>query len=161
MNNKIVHLDFDFDTERLKSQAFEEKGYEVFSDPWKKSDFSFSGWQLKHVTDGYGMEISNYIKEMFSLEECKPRFYIQEPGFTIPFHKDRGTTCSFNFILSEELDPIAFEDEEVYYRNALLNTQVKHAVLSPKNTRYLFKISVFDKSFEEIKNVLPSKLQIR
>jgi hypothetical protein len=158
-SNDLIDLNFDFDKDRLLSQANIVSGYQPFIDP--ANGGAVNGWLIKRVTDGYGLEISNFLKDYFHLTECRPRFYIQEAGVSIPFHKDRGTLCSFNFLLSDDLDPISFRHRTATYKTALLNTSVDHAVLNPKNKRILFKVSVFDKSFQEIINVLPSKLQLR
>lgn len=155
----LVPFDFDFDKEKLMAQADIVSGYEPFIDP--ANNLPIDGWLIKRISSGYGFEISNYLKDYFQCNECRPRFYIQEAGVSIPFHKDRGTLCSFNFLLSDHLDPISFRDRTVTYRTALLNTSIDHAVINPKSKRILFKVSIFDKSFDEIKNVLPLKLQFR
>ena len=86
--------------------------------------------------------------------ESYPRFYYQKKGDRLVLHTDRGTQCSLNFVLTEDPDPIYFEnDEQVYYRVGLLNTSEKHAVYTTKD-RYLFKLSFADTSFEKVKNQL-------
>jgi hypothetical protein len=155
----LIPIDVDFDKEKLIAQANILSGYNTFIDP--ANNRPINGWLIKKISSGYGLEISDYLKDYFQLSDCRPRFYIQEAGVSIPFHKDRGTLCSFNFVLSDHLDPISFRDRTVTYKTALLNTSIDHAVINPKSKRLLFKVSIFDKSFEEIKNVLPSKLQIR
>ena len=157
MHPHLINFEFDFDQERLLAEATDLEGYETFVDP--KTKLSKEGWFIKKIKKGYGLEISDLFKEYFQLKDCRPRFYIQEPGVNINFHIDRGTLCSFNFLLSDTPDPITFRSGEVFYTCALLNTTVEHAVLSTKSKRILYKISVFDKTFEEIKNTLPLKLQ--
>jgi hypothetical protein len=159
MFNDLIDFDLDFDKERLLAQANILSGYQTFIDP--ANNRPIHGWMIKPVSDGYGLEISNFLKDKFQLTDCRPRFYIQEAGINIPFHKDRHTLCSFNFLLSDDLAPISFIGRTVTYKTAVLNTSIAHAVINPKSKRILFKVSVFDKSFEEIKNVLPSKLQFR
>jgi hypothetical protein len=159
MDKKIIHIEVDFDKEKLIQESKDYRGYETFLDPLNQTPID--GWKIKRINDGYGMEISNKIKEIFNLNDCRPRFYIQTAGVDIPFHTDRGTKCSFNFILSENADPITFRDGIVYYQNALLNTSVDHSVVNTKYDRTLFKVSVFDKTFEEIANDLSSKLRFR
>jgi hypothetical protein len=157
--NDLINFELNFDKDLLLAQAEILSGYETFIDP--KNNETIEGWLIKRISDGYGAEISDFLKDYFQLTDCRPRFYIQEPGVTIPFHRDRGTKCSFNFLLSDNLDPISFIDRTVTYKTALVNTSIDHAVINPKHKRILFKVSVFDKSFEEIKNVLPPKLQFR
>jgi hypothetical protein len=157
--NDLINFDFDFDKDRLLAQANILSGYQPFIDT--ANGCAVKGWLIKQVSEGYGLEISNFLKDYFHLTDCRPRFYIQEAGISIPFHKDRGTLCSFNFLLSDDLDPISFRHRTITYKTAVLNTSIDHAVFNPKNKRVLFKVSVFDKSFQEIINVLPSKLQLR
>ena len=159
LTHALIPINFDFDKEKLIAQANVLSGYETFIDP--ATNLPINGWLIKKISSGYGFEISNYLKDYFQCKDCRPRFYIQEAGVSIPFHKDRGTLCSFNFLLSDQLDPISFKDRTVTYRTALLNTSIDHAVINPKSKRILFKVSIFDKSFDEIKNVLPLKLQFR
>lgn len=159
MHPPIVNFELDFDREKLLAEATDPAGYETFVDP--KTKLAIKGWCIKKVNAGYALEISDFFKEYFQLKDCRPRFYIQEPGIDIKFHIDRATLCSFNFVLSDNPDPITFRFGKVFYTSALLNTTVEHAVLSTRTKRILFKISVFDKTFEEIKDVLPHKLQLR
>jgi len=152
----IIEFDFDFDKELLLTQASDMEGYEPFVDPLNGD--VFDGWAIKRVNTGYAQELSDHFQKLFDLKDCRPRFYIQRPGFSLGFHKDRGTLCSFNFLLSDNLDVINFREFDCYYKTGLLNTQVEHAVLNVSSDRLLFKISVFDKTFEEISDVLFHKL---
>jgi len=154
--NHLIHFTYEYDHGRLLLEANDPNGYVKYC--VSETNYTIDGWHIKRCSNGYAMEINNHFKNLFNLTDCKPRFYIQEPGFDIGFHTDQNTLCSFNFVLSNDPDPISFTNFDVIYNQALLNTQVKHAVLKTKSKRILFKISVFDKSFEEIARVLPSKL---
>lgn len=155
-NPDLIEFEIDFDKEKLLEEANDLTGYKEFIDP--KFNIPIKGWMIKTVNSGYALEISNFFKEYFNIKDGKPRFYILDSSFGLPFHIDRGTLCSFNFLLSENPDPISFRYGKVYYKNALLNTTIEHAVLPTTNKRILFKISIFDKNFDEIKNILPYKL---
>lgn len=159
MHLPLIEFQIDFDREQLLSQAQDLEGYQTFVDP--KTNAMIPGWHIKRVNQGYAQELTEFFKKEFALEDCRPRFYIQDPGVSIGFHTDRQTLCSFNFLLSDNPDPISFRTGTMFYVNALLNTTVEHAVLATKNRRLLFKISVFDKSFEEVSSVLPTRLQFR
>jgi len=159
MHPALINFDIDFDKETLLKEANDPEGYENFRDPLTNNPIN--GWQIKRITTGYGYTLSESFKNFFELQDARPRFYIQHPNVTIPFHTDRNTLCSFNILLTENTEPITFRDSTVSYRVGLLNTTVEHAIINSKHIRILYKISIFDKSFEEIKNVLPSKLQFR
>lgn len=143
----IYKFNFDYDHNKLVQQAL-EPGYENFVDP--KNGKVFDQWFIKRIDSGYGKEISNYFEKIFDCE-VRPRFYIQEPGWSLGFHKDRGTQCAINIVLQGNKDKISFREAEYEYKVALLNLQEEHAVLNPKEKRYLFKLSIFDKTYEEIK----------
>lgn len=156
MNNFLTNIEVEFDRDRLLSQSLEIEEYETFTDPLNGN--KITNWQIKKITNGYGYEIAESFKKQFGLKDCRPRFYIQAPHSVIPFHVDRGTLCSLNILLSEDLTPITFKSGNVYYKSALLNTQELHAVRTGTERRVLYKISVFDKTYQELRDVLPSKL---
>jgi hypothetical protein len=102
----------------------------------------------------YALEIAKYFADIVGDELPYPRFYYQKKGFKLRLHTDRGTQCSINLVLTEDPDPIYFEnDKEVYYKVGLLNTSERHGVIATKD-RYLYKISFPDTSFEKVKNQL-------
>ena len=152
----LHRFDYEFDRERLLTEAKIEKGYEPFVDPLTKK--TIHDWLIKHVAwelncnTPYALEIAEHFRQLTGFR-CKPRFYDQKADFGLPYHKDRGTECSINFVLSEDPDPISFLDGELTYTVGLLNTQVEHAVFATKQ-RYLFKLSFFDNTFEEVKDKL-------
>lgn len=80
----------------------------------------------------------------------KPRFYFQEPHFKLPVHIDFNTTCSINFVLTDNAAPVDFDGRQYYYKQALLNTAIPHSVQNGSEERILLKISIFDVSFEEL-----------
>lgn len=152
----IYKFDFDYDHDLLMQHALED-GYTNFVDP--KGGKVFDNWFIKHVSSGYGKTISDMFEQMFQCE-VRPRFYIQNPGWSLGFHRDRGTQCAINIVLQGEDDKITFRgyglEESISYKVALLNVQDEHAVLEPKSKRYLFKMSIFDKTYQEIRENLSS-----
>jgi len=158
MKDYLKNLDINIDKKRLLQQALEIDDYHTFEDPLTGN--KISNWQIKKINDGYGWEISEKIKHKFNLRDCRPRFYMQEAHSIIPFHKDRGTMCSINVLLSDGLAPITFRDVKLYYNTALLNTQQEHAVYNEAHDRILYKISIFDKSYQDMYDILPYKVSI-
>ena len=152
----IKNIEIIIDEKLLLSQALDELDYKIYVDPITGKEIS--GWKIKRVNDGYGHQIAESFKIHFDIKDCRPRFYLQEPYSVIPFHVDRGTLCSLNILLSDNLTPITFENEDVYYKSALLNTQKLHAVRTGSERRILYKISIFDKTYQELRDVLPYKL---
>ena len=136
----LYHLSLEVDTDRLKSEALATTNYSDYYDPISKRNLE--GWGISHIESGYGKAIADIFKEELKFE-IRPRFYILEAGTTLPMHVDRGTQCSFNIVVDEE--------GEFYYNQALLNTQVMHGVFNTLDDRVLYKLSVFNSTFEETK----------
>jgi hypothetical protein len=148
-------FDYSFDKERLIDEAIDFDEYTPFVDP--KNGNILDYWLIKNISSGYAKQISDDFANFFSVK-IKPRFYYQKAGYSLPFHKDRGTMCSINFVLSEERDMISFKDYDIFYNIAVLDTQVEHAVLNPKADRLLFKLSITDLNFDDVVNILKQSL---
>ena len=85
--------------------------------------------------------------------EGKPRYYILDGNSVLPPHVDLNTECSINHLLSGNAAPITYTGHGNFeYKTALINTKEEHSVNNTEhNDRYLFKISFFDYTFEEVK----------
>ncbi len=159
LNDSIIQISSLDDINRGKLlEQWEDMDKKPYYDP--KYDRTLDWWLQAEAKDGYGYEIGKRIQREFNLsEESGPEtwrcfFYNLKKGATLPLHKDRGTECSFNFVLSDGSDNVSFEDGEMNYRTALLNTQKMHGVFNTKEDRILFKVSIKEKTFEEIKGAL-------
>lgn len=117
-----------------------------------------SGQQSRIPQDYFriGYRDSPYIRQiMHDLGiEGRPRFYFQDPGSFLDWHTDINTLCSVNMVLSDDPAPISFRSGETHYRQALLNTTVPHSVRNGRSERILFKISIFDMTFEEVASTI-------
>ena len=98
----LTEIDYDIDMRLIQSESREMKGYEPFVDP--KTGMVIHEWLIKKDVPGYGKRVSEEFEKILGTP-VKPRFYIQEKGFTLPFHQDRGTQCCVNFVLSTSSDP--------------------------------------------------------
>ena len=155
MDNNVFEFTYIFDTHKLLDQATDQNGYEYFTDPATNEVLTF--WKIKRIDSGYGKEISDYFSKILGCD-VRPRFYIQESKNDLGWHTDRGTQCSINFVLSESSEPVSFRDGDYWYKLALLNVQNEHAVLNPKTDRVLFKLSIFDKTYYDVKDILKKEL---
>lgn len=156
MNNdaKIYKFNFSYNEQKLIEEFQDRSRFQYHisqRDPSMTFDYK---WLIKRVDSGYGKELQDYFKKILDLEDIRPRFYIQQPGYSLPWHTDNGTLCSINIVCNDDSNPISFRDEEIFYKIALLNTQVEHSVTTTTNERWLFRLSIFDKSYEEVKNSL-------
>lgn len=147
----LYEIDYDYDRKLLYRECTDGEGYEPFIDP--KTGTPIEKWLIKRDVTGYGRMITEEFEKRLDVS-IKPRFYIQETGFTLPYHRDRSTTCAINFILSTPRDPITFRQGyntfHFKYKTAIVDVTQEHTVTASKEDRYLFKLSIFDKSYEEV-----------
>ena len=144
---------YEIDKVRLKSEGLISTGYEPFVDPLTEK--TRDQWLIKKVNDGYAQEIANDWQNIIQAT-VKPRFYIQKKGFTLPWHRDRGTTAGINFVLTTDKDAVQFRSGVFPYKQAILDVTEEHQVQAMEEDRLLFKLSVFDKSFRDVVNAYES-----
>ena len=142
----LYELNYEYDNDLLLKEAMHSK-WDNFKDP--SNNHIFQHWYYTKVDNGYAQEITNFFSNKINVN-IKPRFFYQKAGWTLKFHKDRGTECSVNFILNNTKDCISFKDKTFFYKCALLNTQEEHAIINPQNDRIMLKLSIFDKSYYEV-----------
>ena len=143
----IYEIDHPIDERTLTQEALDRDGYVPFVDP--KTGTSIDKWLIKKDVTSYARVLTEDFEEILGAD-IKPRFYIQQKGFTLPFHRDRGTTCAINFVLSSSSDPIEFRDSSYTYKKAIIDVTQEHQVTASSEDRVLFKLSIFDVSFDEI-----------
>ena len=151
----LFHIEQNIDYETILKEANNQNGYESFIDP--KDGTIVEKWKIKKTNSGYSKKISDYYESFLESTECKPRFYIQQKNWSLPFHKDRGTLCSINYVLSNTNAKVTFKNYEESYKCALLNVQEEHSVTNLKEDRLLFKVSIFDKTYDEVLQILKTK----
>ena len=143
--NNLIHIDYPLDYEKIMVDCKEaEKTAVAYTDdrwPGKSSP----GWRISKYTSPY---IESIIED-FEVDG-RPRFYWLGANLHLPEHVDNTTTCSLNFVLSEDPAPVTVLGENFYYRSASLNTSVLHSVTNGPVERVLFKISIFNESYEDI-----------
>lgn len=146
----IYHLNYQYNEELLYDELLKADEYSTFIDPLTNN--CIPEWKICKKVGQYSTFIANDFKYMLGCE-VSPRYYIQNKGFTLPFHKDRGTQCCINFVLSTSKDPILFKiGNEIIqheYKLALVDVQTEHMVKAVSENRCLFKLSIFDISYNE------------
>lgn len=147
----IIQLNYPLDkVGLLKDAELAREAAVVYTDS-RNPHFHKNEWKIKKYTSPL---IEKMMEDLNILHNGKPRFYFLAPNFTLPRHVDNNTTCSFNFVLSDDPAPVSFDEEDVLYYQGLLNTTVHHWVRNGPKERILFKISIFDTSFEEMAKTL-------
>ena len=165
----IHRFDFGANKERLLKELKSEV-LMPFVDPKTKIQLDFLSIQF--TKKKYANQVAELFRNVLGLGhlDARPIFYIQQAGYRFPFHQDRKTECSINVLLDENPDPITFRVEEhdnnmeridsdidEHYEIALINTQNWHGVMPPTTTRHLFKVSIFDKTYEECLEIIKAK----
>lgn len=148
----LIILDYPLDLQRLKDEADQMKDCAIhYTDP--RYNRTFDNWLVCRHNSTYAQKIMSDFGV-----KGKPRFYWITPYSVIPEHVDNGTTCSINFVLSDEAAPVTVEGVDYFYSQALLNTSVLHSVTNGASERVLFKISLFDTIYEEVAKNIKYKL---
>lgn len=134
------------------------KLYETYlsqSEPYVDARYpgSFENWQILRLEPHFFAPIFADLGISGS-----PRFYHLKKNTKVPPHVDNKTLCSINFILGDsDPAPIRIEGKEYFYRQAVLNTQKMHEVHNGNSDRLLFKISIFDKTYDEVVSMIRYK----
>jgi hypothetical protein len=140
----LIHLDYPLDKNLLWETANSVKSHSVdYVDP--RIERTIKHWKIVKHTSTYIEQIINDFGVGGS-----PRFYWLLPYTRLGTHTDNGTTCSINLILNENPAPVTMQNVDIFYTQALLNTTVPHSVTNGPEERVLLKISIFDKTFNEV-----------
>lgn len=124
---------------------------DMYNDPRGTTE----NWKIVR-TDHF--EYVKYLEKLFDIT-CRPRFYLLKANSTLQMHIDFNTLCSINIVLSNSYAPVIFDDGEYYYTECLLNTQNRHGVINGNEDRILFKMSIFDYSYNDVKNKIKKVLE--
>lgn len=140
----ITYIKYTLDKEYLLKLADSlKKESSPYIDP-RYDNKPLETWRILKISDTY----VDTIMQEFGVKG-KARFYWQEANSVLPMHTDNGTTCSINFVLSDNPAPVTIEDKDYYYEQAVLDTTRMHGVTTLSSERILLKISVFDTPYEE------------
>ena len=98
--------------------------------------------------------IAKRFKDMYNID-AHPRYYILLKGFELDTHVDEGTLAAFNYLISDENDPLVYFPDtrkiNINYKKGLVNLQMPHMVPKTVNERVLLKLSIYNNTFEECK----------
>jgi hypothetical protein len=141
----VTHLNYQIDRLKLLAESQSVKNEaEVYTDP-RYPGCKIPGYLIKHYTSEYTTKIMNDLGV-----QGKSRFYWLHPFTKIPEHIDNATLCGINFVLTENASPITFGTIDYHYKSIIVNTTIPHSVTNNENERVLFKISVFDTTYEQM-----------
>ena len=155
---KILDDDLNYSLSKILSEyqliQHNEKNYSDSNNESEGIDY----WRVirhKDMTSDYCKRIQENFKNTYDIfGKVDARYYRLLANRTLPWHVDRSTQCSLNMVLSEKPAPILFrKDAKTYeydYKIALINTQIEHSVSNGPEDRLLFKISIFDETFDSV-----------
>ena len=149
----LLVLDYPLDIDRALIEAEHARHRAVSYTDDRLKGYNMNEWQISKYNSPFVQKIMDDFKV-----DGKPRFYFQEPYFKLPVHVDHKTTCSINFVLSDNAAPVQFDNRLYHYKQALLNTSIPHSVHNGPEERILLKISIFDVSFEELAERIKYKM---
>jgi len=156
MENHIFKFNIELDKNLLLNVLkFVKKNAVTYKD--NRQDSYIDNWKIVRHNFPYATDL--IFRLGLEKYDVRPRFYILHKNTTLKMHKDLGTQCSANFILSDDPSPVSIEGTNYYYENALLNTQLEHGITYYSfNDRLLFKLSIMDLSFIDAKNIISANL---
>jgi hypothetical protein len=141
----VLHLNYKIDKQLLLKEAQTVKNLATGYTDSRYPDLKMDDWLVGH----HSSEYVEQIMRDFGIKG-KPRFYWLQPYAVIPEHVDNGTLCGLNFILTDQASPITFGDRDYFYEAILVNTSLPHSVINNEHERIMFKISIFDETFEQV-----------
>jgi len=141
----VFHLNYKIDKQKLLSEADQIKDKAVGYTDSRYPDLKMEDWLI-------GSHSSEYVDQIMKDFDVvgKPRFYWLQPYAVIPEHVDNGTLCGLNFILTDQASPISFGEKDYYYESILVDTTLPHSVKNNEYERIMFKISIFNETFEQV-----------
>jgi hypothetical protein len=141
----VLHLNYKIDKQLLLKEAQAVKNLATGYTDSRYPDLKMDDWLVGH----HSSEYVEQVMRDFGIKG-KPRFYWLQPYAVIPEHVDNGTLCGLNFILTDQASPITFGDKDYFYEAILVNTSLPHSVINNEHERIMFKISIFDETFEQV-----------
>lgn len=146
MLSNLIHTDYPIDIEQtLKDAEVASEIKEVYTDD-RYENKPVHGWDIARFTTP---NIEKIVND-FGFEKVKTSFYWQGPNVLLPPHVDYGSTVTLNFVLTEDPAPITIDGVEYYYKQGLINSGIKHWVQNGPDPRLILKITVYEKTFEEV-----------
>lgn len=156
MNDVISHLNLEYNEDAIRLEFEHLKKYAEDFTNYKHG--AIPGWKI--IRD-QKFTVANRIAEQLGLI-CSPRYYIISKGYPVQVHEDVGTLCSINILLgAEEHEPIVYPGYGKFnYKCALINVAKAHGVPSGTHDRVMLKLSITDRTYEEVRDELISKKYI-
>ena len=138
----------------LLSLEMEELEFKPFSSYKAQNGFFAHApfWEQGRI-DGH--EDLYEVSRLNEIVKASPRFYKQHANHEVPEHRDVDTLCCVNILLTDDNAPVHFSGHgDFRYHCALLDVTQPHRVDPWPHERHLLKMSIFDRTYEEVLNDL-------
>lgn len=146
-NEYIYGFDFNFNKELLLNE------FQKISN--NLEGFIDNGLPVKikklQIIEDFHFDYVDYLNKLFDIKS-EAKFYVLKENEEFDLHVDTLPQCSINILLSGNPAPVFIGDKNYLYQNCVLNVKKPHGVFNNTENRILFKLSIFDYSFEEVKN---------
>lgn len=146
MMKPIKHINFKINQ---SAALFELEYFRGAAKTYEEERGLVEGWD---IIRGIELPYGKKLAQQLNVPYASPRYYILAPNIEIPVHTDVDTKCSLNFILGDdEPAPVYYPEYGDYlYTSALIDTTQPHGVKNSSKERLLLKLSIKDKTFEEV-----------
>lgn len=153
-NDYIFAFDYEFDKDKLLQKFYENQKH--------NKNFGDTGLPIAipklQIQEDFEFDYAEYLKDFFDITG-EAKYYMLKANEEFDLHVDTLPQCSINILLSGNPAPVYIGGQNYLYRNCVLNVKQPHGVFMNNEDRILFKISIFDYSFDEVKDKVYRKLQ--
>jgi len=155
----VFKFKFPFDNDLLFKE-FESVRHTLteYADP--RNLMPSSNWLVSRELEKENVPYVNNITKALVIKYgitgyVSPRFYMLTKNTILRDHIDLNTKCSINHVILGEESPVTYTGYGAFfYETALLDTTLTHGVMNKGDDRILFKLSIFDETFDQVKSKL-------
>ena len=146
MNPYLTHIDYPINIDKIKALA-RQRTQDIVSKDYASipDQHGFNRITIKNNWEAYAQKIYyDFFDEYPTIDNYKPKIYFQAANYQVPFHTDTDANSAVNFVILDDVDEteLLFEDGRTFkYRSAILNTNIRHSVITHLKKRILFKIN--------------------
>lgn len=151
----ITHLNIPYDRDALlremQSVTFMTK-WRGTQPWWRKGVCPLDNKNLLELN-----KVVQYVERRLGVGSTIPMYYEQQAGLAVPEHVDTNCAACINIVLSDEPQPVVFEDTAVSYTCAVLNVnEYKHHVPADTAVRKILRLVVKEIRYKEVCQALRS-----
>jgi len=151
-NEYIFGFDFKFDKQKLLEQY--QKNL-IESKNFNDNGLPISVPKLQ-LQEGFEFDYAKELMDFFEIDG-EAKYYTLKKDCEFDLHVDTLPKCSVNVLVSENPAPVFIGGKNYLYHNCVLNVKKPHGVFKNTEDRILFKISIFNNTYEEVRQKVYKK----